>query len=75
MFLNNLNLLGCLGGASAARTQSPKALPLPVPECTRLCARIDANSIVIKGAGSPFKEGSHLRIIHARQRSRIRIRL
>jgi len=41
----------------------------------RLCGSIDANSIVIKGAGSPFKEGSHLRIIHARQRCEIRIGL
>ena len=37
--------------------------------------RIDANSIVIKSAGSPLKEGSHLIVVHARQRSRIRIRL
>ena len=61
-----------VGGASAP-SQSPKALP--PPECTRLCARIDANSIVITGAGSPLKEGSHVRIIHARQRCEIRIGL
>ena len=72
MFLNKPQL-GGLDGASAARTQSPKALPLP--ECTRLCARIDAISIIIKGAGSPRKEGSHVRIIHARQRCEIRIGL
>ena len=64
----------------AARTQSPKALRQSLAECTRLCARIDAISIVIKGAGSPLKEGSHLPVVHAivvhaRQRSRIRIRL
>ena len=57
------------------RTQSPKALPLPLPECTRLCARIDAISIIIKGAGSPLKAGSHFYIIHARQRCGLCIRL
>ena len=60
-----------LDGASAARSQSPKALPLPLP--TRLCSRIDANSVVIKGAGSPLEEGSHLIVVHARQRCEIRI--
>ena len=49
-----------------------------MPETGRVHAalrRIDAISIVIKGAGSPLKEGSHLIVVHARQRSRIRIRL
>ena len=54
---------------------SPKALRQRLAERTRLCSRIDAISIIIKGAGSPFKEGSHVGIIHARQRSKIRIGL
>ena len=73
MFLNNLIALGCLDGAPAADAEPESTATLP--ECTRLCSRIDANPIVIKGAGSPLKEGSHLRIIHARQRCEIRIGL
>ena len=76
MFLNNLVRAGVprrrVGGATAPDAE-PEALPLP--ECTRLCSGIDAISIIIKGAGSPFKEGSHVGIIHARQRSKIRIGL
>ena len=58
----------------ARRAESRHAMP----ETGRVHAalrRIDAISIVIKGAGSPLKEGSHLIVVHARQRSRIRIRL
>ena len=58
-----------------ASTQSPKALRQRLAERTRLCARIDAISIIIKGAGSPLKEGSHFFIIHARQRCGLCIRL
>ena len=36
---------------------------------------IDAISIIIKGAGSPLEEGSHLLVVYARQRGRIRNRL
>ena len=61
-----------VGGGRRAR----KHCHLPLPECTRLCSRIDAISIIItEGAGSPLKEGSHVRIIHARQRCEIRIGL
>ena len=72
MFLTTYCVLGCFDGASAADAEPESTA---TAECTRLCSRIDAISIIIKGAGGPFEEGSHLRIIHARQRSRIRIRL
>ena len=55
MFLNNLYMGRGASTARRRRTQSPKALPLPLPECTRLCSRIDAISIIITGAGSPLK--------------------
>ena len=63
---------GCLDGASAVDAEPESTATARV---TRHCARIDANSIIIKSAGSPRKEGSHLIVVHARQRSRIRIRL
>ena len=48
--------MGCLDGASAADAE-PESTATGTAR-VRLCGSIDANSIVIKGAGSPFKEGS-----------------
>ena len=61
-----------VGGVTRAEPESTATATARVHAALR---SIDANSIVIKGAGSPFKEGSHLIVVHARQRSRIRIRL